>query len=319
MGLELFLCFLIAVALTGGRSASDIIHAMRGTTPAHLEKARIKAQAEADRRAALTGLNGPVTATTGDVVKAYWGAAMADAIEYAGRAQKNRRTKQNTQPQAQPLAGSGSSTGPAPPEQPTKRPDGWQTPDTTPPQATPTDRPQDTPPPAPVNEDTSGKPTDTTNSDNVPPGTWTVGPNGERIELNPTAPPPDNKHNDNAGTDAGTHNSEENPMTQPNTNTSPAAGMPSEVTGYKSAVAYSKAVAAAHEAHGGAEGYLTSLANMEFGAEHVASAQAAMEASRNAAQLWQQHADNLVNANQAVNEAYMSSPSAASKQANLNE
>lgn len=44
MGLEFLLCFLLAIVVTGGRSASDIIHAAKGTTPPRVERARLKAQ-----------------------------------------------------------------------------------------------------------------------------------------------------------------------------------------------------------------------------------------------------------------------------------
>lgn len=92
-----------------------------------------------------------------------------------------------------------------------------------------------------------------------------------------------------------------------------------EVTGVRSAITYATAMAEAHQAHAGNEGYLTSLANMEVGPEDVSAAQAAMEASQNAAALWAAHAKGLADHNSAVAEAYATSPSAANKQAQINE
>jgi hypothetical protein len=92
-----------------------------------------------------------------------------------------------------------------------------------------------------------------------------------------------------------------------------------EVTGIPSAIRYAQQMAEAHASHGGNEGYLTSLANMEVGAGDIAKVQAAMEASANAGAMWQAAADSIDKNNRAVAEAYSTSPDAANKQANTNE
>jgi len=93
----------------------------------------------------------------------------------------------------------------------------------------------------------------------------------------------------------------------------------SEVTGVKSAIAYAEAVAAAHEAHGSAEQYISSLTTMDVGKVDIAKVQVAQEASRNAAAMWKDAAEALTTSNAAVGEAYMTSPDAANKQAQTNE
>ena len=92
-----------------------------------------------------------------------------------------------------------------------------------------------------------------------------------------------------------------------------------EVTGVRSAIAFANAMADAHQAHASNEGYVGSLANMETGASDIAGAQAAMEASMNAAAMWRKHANDLQQSNSAVAEAYASSPQAANKHAQINE
>lgn len=92
-----------------------------------------------------------------------------------------------------------------------------------------------------------------------------------------------------------------------------------EVTGIRSAIAFADAMASAHSEHASNEGYLSSLGNMEVGAEDVNSAQAAMEASANAAAMWAAHSKGLASRNSAVSEAYSSSPGAGNKQAQINE
>jgi hypothetical protein len=92
-----------------------------------------------------------------------------------------------------------------------------------------------------------------------------------------------------------------------------------EVTGIPSAIRYAQQMAEAHASHGGNEGYLTSLANMEVGPGDIAKVQAAMEASANAGAMWQAAADSIDKNNRAVAEAYSTSPDAANKQANTNE
>lgn len=106
---------------------------------------------------------------------------------------------------------------------------------------------------------------------------------------------------------------------QGDTMTQPAPQMSGEVTGTRSAARYAEAVAAAHANHAGAEGYLTSLANMEIGDTRIGQARAAMEASRNAGAMWAQLAADIEKDNANLREQYANSPEAANKQANINE
>lgn len=81
--MELILCFLIAMLVTGGRSMSDIIHAAKGTTPPRIERARLKAQA---RPAAGRRTPGPFR----QYASAVWADAWSDAkaAHVRGRAEK---------------------------------------------------------------------------------------------------------------------------------------------------------------------------------------------------------------------------------------
>jgi hypothetical protein len=88
---EFLVCMLLASILTGGRGALDIIHAIKGTTPPHVEKARIKATAtktpkgKSDYARGKPGLK--------DVAAVYWGDAMADAIDLHNRRRERKKTK----------------------------------------------------------------------------------------------------------------------------------------------------------------------------------------------------------------------------------
>lgn len=81
------MCFLLAAIFTGGRAASDIIHAVKGTEPAHLEKARLRAQRQATKAAAGGGRSAYASdkPTVRDVAAVYWGDAMADVIAHHDR------------------------------------------------------------------------------------------------------------------------------------------------------------------------------------------------------------------------------------------
>lgn len=312
--MEFFLCFLIAVVITGGRSASDIIHALKGTEPPHLAKTRLRAQPPARPDGQ------PHTATLGDLFRAYWGAAMSDAIAHRARVQRDKDARRRANADSRPvpaehrrrtLAGWAKNLGRLIWE-PVGEPRREQTP-------APTVVPDPQQPTAnPAGPDGNGIPQPRQPDRSDPPGPQRPAPDQDiDVPLDEPAPPPDTSNDTDSPTAGGVPNLEGETVNQHiNTATS---GPTSEVTGYRSAVAYAKAVAAAHQAHGGAESYIGSLSTMEFGPDIVASAQAAMEASRNAAEMWQQHADAMVSSNAAVNEAYMTSPSAANKQANLNE
>lgn len=71
----------LAILMFLARAAVDGIHAVKGTTPAHVEKARLKAQ----QRAA----NGKPT--FGDVIATFWGDAMADTIDSHNRRRAEKR------------------------------------------------------------------------------------------------------------------------------------------------------------------------------------------------------------------------------------
>lgn len=111
-----------------------------------------------------------------------------------------------------------------------------------------------------------------------------------------------------------TTSTEGDPMAQTTT-----TQMSGEVTGTRSAVVYARAMASAHAAHAGNEGYITSLANMEVGQGDISLVRAAMQASQNAAAAWSAAADSIERNNQRLREAYAQSPDAANKAANINE
>jgi hypothetical protein len=94
--MEFIVCMLLAAIFTGGRAASDIIHGVKGTTPPHLEKARLKAQRQPVK--ARRGRS-PLAAgkpTLRDVAAVYWGDAMADAIAAHNRRRNDRGARVRT-------------------------------------------------------------------------------------------------------------------------------------------------------------------------------------------------------------------------------
>lgn len=50
--MEFFVCWLLAMAITGGRFGTDAIHAVKGTTPPRVERARLRERRERERRSA---------------------------------------------------------------------------------------------------------------------------------------------------------------------------------------------------------------------------------------------------------------------------
>jgi len=89
--MELLVCFLLAMIITGGRSASDIIHGVKGTEPPHLVKARLRAQQQATSAGTPAVLNGrPAKPRLRDVAAVFWGDAMEDAIRHRDRVRAER-------------------------------------------------------------------------------------------------------------------------------------------------------------------------------------------------------------------------------------
>jgi hypothetical protein len=90
--MELVVCFLLAMVITGGRAINDGIHAVKGTEPPHLTKARLRAERRARAAASGTFSRSRVEpeATAGDVARAYWGGAMADLLEHREKARAKR-------------------------------------------------------------------------------------------------------------------------------------------------------------------------------------------------------------------------------------
>lgn len=82
--MEILVCLLLAAILGGGRIGADIVHAVKGTTPPHLEKARLKAQQQkkTPRERSPYAEGKP---RIKDVAAVYWGDAMADAIKAHNR------------------------------------------------------------------------------------------------------------------------------------------------------------------------------------------------------------------------------------------
>lgn len=104
--MEFIVCMLLASILTGGRITTDIIHGLRGTTPPHVEKARLKAQAQAAAKP-KSGRRSPYAEgkpRLRDVAAVYWGDAMADAIDAHDRrrADKQKRGTPGGKPEIEP-------------------------------------------------------------------------------------------------------------------------------------------------------------------------------------------------------------------------
>lgn len=93
--MEIILCMLLAALFTGGRVVSDAIHAAKGTTPAHLEKARLKAEQKKPQRSRSTYADGKPRLK--DVAAVYWGDAMSSAIDAHNRrrAEKAAQRREN--------------------------------------------------------------------------------------------------------------------------------------------------------------------------------------------------------------------------------
>lgn len=89
---------LLASLLTGGRVASDLVHAAKGTTPPHIEKARINAEKKAQQAKATKQrseyANGKPRLK--DVAAVYWGDAMADTIAAHNR-KREEKARQRTE------------------------------------------------------------------------------------------------------------------------------------------------------------------------------------------------------------------------------
>src|SRR5688572_12291309 len=74
------------MVMTGGRSASDIIHARRGTTPPHVEKARLRAETAgraAPKKPSRRGFR--------NYWSTLWHDAWNDAEAHHGRARQEKR------------------------------------------------------------------------------------------------------------------------------------------------------------------------------------------------------------------------------------
>lgn len=96
--MEFIVCMLLASLLTGGRVATDIVYGLRGATPPHVEKARLKAQRA--QAAAKTSKGGRSPYAEGkprlrDVAAVYWGDALTDVIDDHNR---HREAKKNPPP-----------------------------------------------------------------------------------------------------------------------------------------------------------------------------------------------------------------------------
>lgn len=76
--MEFIVCMLLAALLGGGRIGADIVHAVKGTTPPHVEKARLKAQQQKPSPHQSPYAGGKPRLK--DVAAVYWGDAMADTI-----------------------------------------------------------------------------------------------------------------------------------------------------------------------------------------------------------------------------------------------
>jgi hypothetical protein len=91
---EFIVCMLLASILTGGRVATDLIHGVKGTTPPHLEKARLRAQQQAARARGRSPRPGDDKPTFADVARVYRGEIWRDAIDYIERSKEEKRRQQ---------------------------------------------------------------------------------------------------------------------------------------------------------------------------------------------------------------------------------
>lgn len=101
--------------------------------------------------------------------------------------------------------------------------------------------------------------------------------------------------------------------------TTTAVQQSGEVTGIPSAINYLTQMANVHQQHADNEALAARLAGFRIGDTDLALVQAAMTASRDAAELYRAAADALEKSNAAVREAYASAPDAADKHAQVTE
>ncbi|AEV86846.1 hypothetical protein ACWT_5828 [Actinoplanes sp. SE50] len=100
MGLEFLVCLLLAALFTGGRFVQDTIATAKGTTPPHVERARIRAEGRARAREAAKPEKERSPYAAGkpglkDVAAVYWGDALQDVID----AHEQRRAEKKAQRQ----------------------------------------------------------------------------------------------------------------------------------------------------------------------------------------------------------------------------
>jgi hypothetical protein len=100
---EFLICMLLASILTGGRVASDIVHAVKGTTPPHVEKAHIKAAAA--KKPTRTGRSEYAADKPGlkDVFAVHWGDAMTDAINLHNTRRQEKQEKRQAKAAGTPV------------------------------------------------------------------------------------------------------------------------------------------------------------------------------------------------------------------------
>jgi hypothetical protein len=102
--MEFLICMFLASILTGGRVATNVVHAVKGTTPPHVEKAYIKAAAAANKPT-RTGRSEYAADKPGlkDVFAVHWGDAMADAINLHNTRRENKQAAKQAQAAGAPV------------------------------------------------------------------------------------------------------------------------------------------------------------------------------------------------------------------------
>lgn len=112
--MEFLLCMAIAALFTGGRAVSDVVHGVKGTTPPHLEKARLKAEREKarsarpSRRGSRPGDDKP---TLLDVARVYRGNVWQDAIDHVERSKAEKRARKAALANGEPVPAKPSAAG----------------------------------------------------------------------------------------------------------------------------------------------------------------------------------------------------------------